>query len=741
MDQMVKQAQEWVNTTYKGRAGYKEIEVTGKTGWSTMGALTQALQLELGITATSTSFGPGTLAEITKKCPISTTSNTNTNIVKIIQAALYCKGYGPGGITGTYTPGTQSAIASMQKDLGATPNDGAVTPKLFKALLTMDAYVLVNSGSEKIRKIQQWLNSKYINRADFFYMPCDGHYSRDVQKALMFAIQYEEGLQDGVANGYFGPKTQEKIQSVVLKEGSTGPFVYLFQAALIFNGHDVPFDGNYSAFVATQLKQFQNFSLLKATGVSDFQTWASLLVSTGDPERQGKACDCITEVTPERAKTLVAAGYETVGRYLTNAKGKKAKNKKIQDGEIDNIFAAGLSIFPIYQTNGGDKEYFNAVQGQKDAIAAYNAALYHGFPKGTTIYFAVDFDATGDDIKDIILPHFKAINEQMKKLGNGYYDIGVYGSRNVCIQVSDKKYATYSFVSGMSTGFSGNLGFPLPKNWAFDQIKEYSIGSGDGSISIDKDIKSGRDNGVSKMEKDSSKLSITMQLLEMARSTYNEEKEIGETTALGDWKLYQRSTNERTSFDVYVYRKLVIKGKTTVEDKYDYTVAFRGSHDWLDWVLQDVYQVGLNISNIQAEDASAYVGQLVRTDYQNMRNMYLTGHSLGGYLAQWVQSEIIDGALPGSALLAVTFNAPGFNPIENPTNTGEFQKKVMKKIENNKNNKYDSLIINHRIEKDVVSPLGTKLGTVHIYSVSLDEVDIPARYFHSPARFEQVNLK
>ncbi|EOO95428.1 glycoside hydrolase domain-containing protein, partial [Bacillus cereus] len=234
----------------------------------------------------------------------------------------------------------------------------------------------------------------------------------------------------------------------------------------------------------------------KATGVSDFQTWASLLVSTGDPERQGKACDCITEVTPERAKTLVAAGYETVGRYLTNADVKNPLNKKIQDGEIDNIFAAGLSIFPIYQTNGGDKAYFNADRGQKDAIAAYKAALYHGFPSGTTIYFAVDFDATGDEIKDKILPHFQAINEQMKKLGS-YYDIGVYGSRNVCIQVSEKKYATYSFVSSMSTGFSGNLGFPLPRNWAFDQVKEYAIGSGNGSISIDKDIKSGRDNGIS----------------------------------------------------------------------------------------------------------------------------------------------------------------------------------------------------------------------------------------------------
>lgn len=494
MDQMVKQAQEWVNTTYKGRAGYKEIEVTGKTGWSTMGALTQALQLELGITETSTSCGPTTLKELAKKCPISTTSNTNTNIVKIIQAALYCKGYGPGGITGTYTPGTQSAIASMQKDLGATPNDGAVTPKLFKALLTMDAYVLVNNGSAKTRNIQQWLNSKYINRADFLYMPCDGHYSRDVQKALMFAIQYEEGLQDGVANGNFGPTTQEKIKPVVLKEGSTGPFVYLFQASLIFNGYDVPFDGKFSTAVTTQLKQFQKFSLLKETGTSDYQTWASLLVSTGDPERQGKACDCITEVTPERAKTLISAGYETVGRYLTNAKVTNAKNKKIQPGEMHNIFRAGLSIFPIYQTNGGDKNYFNAAQGKDDAMDAFLAALHHGFPHGTTIYFAVDFDATDDDIKDKILLHFQAINEKMKTLDN-YYKIGVYGSRNVCIQVSEKGYATYSFVSGMSTGFSGNLGFPLPKNWAFDQIKEYAIGSGDGSIAIDKDIKSGRDSG------------------------------------------------------------------------------------------------------------------------------------------------------------------------------------------------------------------------------------------------------
>ncbi|KFN06579.1 DUF1906 domain-containing protein [Bacillus clarus] len=493
MDQMVLKAQQWVNITYKGKTGYTAIEENGKTGWPTMGALTQALQLELGITNTSTTCGPTTLQEIAKKCPISTTSNTNQNIVRIIQSALYCKGYGPGGISGTYGNETKAAISLVQKDLGCTA-DGTVTPKLFKALLTMDAYVLVNNGSSKIRSIQQWLNQKYIKRADFFYMPCDGHFSRDVQKALIYAIQYEEGLQDGTANGSFGPTTRDLLRKVELKEGSTGAFVYLFQAALIFNGYDVPFDGKFSSAVTSKLKEFQKFTLLNVNGISDFQTWASLLVSTGDPERSGKACDCITEITPERAKTLIQAGYETVGRYLTNANVTNAKNKKIQPGEMHTIFKSGLSIFPIYQTNGGDKDYFNSNQGTKDADDAVQAALGHGFPYQKTIYFAVDFDATDADIQNKILPYFKAINEQMKVL-KYHYQVGVYGSRNVCIQVSEKGYAAYSFVSGMSTGFSGNLGFPLPKNWAFDQIKEYSIGSGNGSIGIDKDIKSGRDEG------------------------------------------------------------------------------------------------------------------------------------------------------------------------------------------------------------------------------------------------------
>ena len=51
----------------------------------------------------------------------------------------------------------------------------------------------------------------------------------------------------------------------------------------------------------------------------------------------------------------------------------------------------------------------------------------------------------------------------------------------------------------MSYGWSGNLGFRMPKNWAFDQFTEYVAGST--GIDIDQDASSGRDLGVANFAK------------------------------------------------------------------------------------------------------------------------------------------------------------------------------------------------------------------------------------------------
>jgi len=51
----------------------------------------------------------------------------------------------------------------------------------------------------------------------------------------------------------------------------------------------------------------------------------------------------------------------------------------------------------------------------------------------------------------------------------------------------------------MSTGFSGNLGFPMPMNWSYNQFYETSIGSGSGVLGIDKNDYSGADPGVTRV--------------------------------------------------------------------------------------------------------------------------------------------------------------------------------------------------------------------------------------------------
>ena len=85
--------------------------------------------------------------------------------------------------------------------------------------------------------------------------------------------------------------------------------------------------------------------------------------------------------------------------------------KALTVSEINRLTSAGISIFPIYQDGGTSLEYFKtAEQGYSDAMIAINAAKRLGFPAGTTIYFAVDFDCLPDQTDAYVVPYFRNIN-------------------------------------------------------------------------------------------------------------------------------------------------------------------------------------------------------------------------------------------------------------------------------------------------------------------------------------------
>ena len=520
-DAMVYLTQRWLNQEYGDVPGFGYVTEDGRTGWDTVYGLTRALQVELGITDLADNFGPTTERLYSQNLLRRQDGVTNRKFA-ILQGALWCKGYNPGYnlsesedgtviFNGVFDAEVERAIIELKEDAGLINPDGVVTVNIMKALMSMDSFKLLSSygGTEAVREMQQKLNRKY--EAYTGITPCDGVYGRNTNRALIYALQAEEGMPTDVANANFGVTTRLCCPEIPYIRDSAAARRYpgtssgnyysaaqiasiteLLQFALLVNGHSAgAIDGEYGDATRQALYDFQADMKIPQNGKADKTTWLSLFISCGDTSRSALAADCATQLTAAKAKSLYDNDYRYIGRYLTG------NSKKITRSEAQIIFDAGLSFFPIYQTSADENSYFTSAQGTRDAKAAIAAAAELGIPQNTFIYFAVDYDCLDYQVTSNVIPYFKSVHEVMS---NSIYRVGIYGTRNVCTRVSDKGYAERSFVGDMSTGFSGNLGFGMPSNWAFDQFYTTSIGSGSGYLEIDKDGFSGNDSGVSKLD-------------------------------------------------------------------------------------------------------------------------------------------------------------------------------------------------------------------------------------------------
>lgn len=494
-DPMVLKSQQWLNQTYGGKNGYGDnIAEDGYTGWGTINALIRALQLELGITSTANNFGPSTIAKFNARFPNgiqqqSESDQSEDNIYAIIQCACWCKGYSTYEyeITKHFYWRTGEAIKDLKKDAGCSDTTSTVTLNIMKALLSMDQFKLVRGGKSKIRDIQQKLNRKYMDYIGL--RPCDGLYGREMNEALIKVLQAIEGYSVSDATGNFGAGTKSKLPIVPssgqISEETEKEAIQLIRYALCCNGYDISINSNsWDTDLENKIKEFQSDMCIEQSNACTVDTWMSLLLSKGNPDRTCTACDTRFEMTESRLEYLKNNGYKIVGRYLTGG-----DFKQLRYGEPERILNTGLTFFPIFQESGTDLTYFTSTRGKRDAKNAVRAARKHGIPANTIIYFAVDTDPTDSQISTYILPYFKSISENI----GISYKIGIYGTRNVCTQVMDEGYAETCFVSDMSTGFSGNMGFKMPENWNFDQFHEISnIQTGNSTMDLDKVAYSGK---------------------------------------------------------------------------------------------------------------------------------------------------------------------------------------------------------------------------------------------------------
>lgn len=477
-DPMVYLTQKWLNQEYGDIPGFGSVTENGKTGWNVIYGLTRALQHELGITELANNFGPSTKALYAKN-PLHRQDGVTDRKFAILQGALWCKGYNPGyyltedpetGIVSfeeIFNDKVEKAVISLKTDAGFINPDSVVTPNLMKALLSMDSFKLLSTyygGTYEVRSMQQKFNRTYEEYIGAL-VPCDGVYGRSTSKALVFALQAEEGMPVGTATGNFGPATRSHCPQIPYVRNSNAAKDYngnyytdaqlsriieLVQFGLFLNGFgDGIFDGKFNPVTQQAVLDFQSHYALPRTGKVNLDTWMSLFISSGNPNRSAIAADCATILNSAKAKTLYDNGYRYIGRYLTGTyAGGQSKALTITEAKI--ILKAGLRFFPIYQTSSNSESYFTPEKGISDAQSAITAADALGLPADTIIYFAVDFDAMDYQITNSVIPYFEKVSEEIAK---SRYKVGVYGARNVCSRVAKEGYSCSSFVGDMSTGY------------------------------------------------------------------------------------------------------------------------------------------------------------------------------------------------------------------------------------------------------------------------------------------------
>lgn len=140
---------------------------------------------------------------------------------------------------------------------------------------------------------------------------------------------------------------------------------------------------------------------------------------------------------------LKKAGVHFVCRYLSTA----GNPKNLTASEARKLHAAGISIALVFETTG-NRALGGATAGKADAKTARAQAAARGVPVKVPIYFAVDFDPTPQQLRNV-LAYIRGAASVLTPARTG-----VYGGRTAvkaCLDAKACKYAwqTYAWSGGV----------------------------------------------------------------------------------------------------------------------------------------------------------------------------------------------------------------------------------------------------------------------------------------------------
>lgn len=170
-----------------------------------------------------------------------------------------------------------------------------------------------------------------------------------------------------------------------------------------------------------------------------------------------------------------AAGTRVAIRYFS-LDGKSGW-KVLKTAEAESLRQEGFAILPVFQYAGNKMSAFSGALGTRDAENALISADRFSLPEGTTIFFAVDFDAAGNQISGPIEAYFRSVRAVLENHAT-QYRVGVYGSGLVCRMLHSEGLVDLTWLA-QATGWREYSTYNSSGNWTLKQSATVSGNGGD----------------------------------------------------------------------------------------------------------------------------------------------------------------------------------------------------------------------------------------------------------------------
>ncbi len=184
------------------------------------------------------------------------------------------------------------------------------------------------------------------------------------------------------------------------------------------------------------------------------------------------AVDLSQYCTERFLQTMKYLGVKTVLRYYDVPGSSTLPQKIPTTAELALIKKYGFKVCMVFQHNNSKLASFTSERGKRDAGIVLELAKKWGQPKGSGVYFGVDFDPHPGSEMDAVKAYAKEFHSIIHAAG---FRVGAYGSGYTMETLTAAGLIELTWLS-MSTGFRHSKEYAASGKWNLKQVLDRDCG-------------------------------------------------------------------------------------------------------------------------------------------------------------------------------------------------------------------------------------------------------------------------